>query len=98
MAAEYATRPWNHRPVFDTNVGSATDLIAAGIATQALVISNEDATNAIRLRFDGLDATATTGILLKAGQSIYFAGGEVPNGKVSAYADAAVAVSVAYIQ
>ena len=93
-----SARPWEHRPVFNTNAGSATLLIAAGVATMALVISNEDATNSIRVRFDGDDATATMGLLLPAGRSLYFAEGDVPEGKVSAYATAAVPVSVHYIQ
>lgn len=84
--------------MFNTIAGSATDLIAAGIATEALIISNEDPTNAIRLRFDGQDATATVGLLLPGGRNLYFANGEVPVGKVSAYGAIAVPVSVHYIQ
>lgn len=98
MAADKSTRPWNHRPVFNTNAGSATLMIAAGIATEALIIANEDATTAIRVRFDGSDATSTTGLLLPAGRTLYFANGEVPVGKVSAYCASAVPVSVHYIQ
>lgn len=98
MAGDYNTRPWNHRPKFNTTAGAATDLIAGGVATQALLIMNEDATNAIRVRFDGEDADDTNGVLLPAGRTLYFANGEVPSDKVSAFGANAVAVSVAYIQ
>lgn len=98
MAADHNTRPWNHVPPVNTNIGSATLLIAAGVATQALIIANEDATTAIRVRFDGSDATNTMGLLLLAGRTLYFANGEVPSGKVSAFCASAVPVSVHYIQ
>lgn len=98
MANEFATKPWNHRAVFNTTAGAATDLIAGGIATQALVIANEDATNSIRVRFDGQDATASVGLLVPAGRTLSFTNGEVPAGKVSAYGASAVPVSIHYIQ
>lgn len=91
-----SSRPWANVAIISTNNGSATLLLAAATARQSLLISNEDAANAVRIRFDGSDATSDTGILLLAGRAIYFAPGDAPLGKVSAYATAVVAISVAY--
>lgn len=93
----HSTRPWTNLPVITTNNGSATPLLAAKTAVQALLVSNEDATASLRVRFDGQDADASTGTLVPPQKALFFGPGNVPVGKISGYATAAIQVSVAYV-
>ncbi len=95
-APQSAQRAWTMPALVATNAGSATTVLAAGLAVNGLMIVNEDATNPVRLRFDGSDATSVLGLPLAAGKGVFFAQGQVPSGKISAYGASAVNLSVAY--
>lgn len=97
ISTEINTVAWTHVADQTLTATVAATLLAAGVATQELMITNNDGSNSLRLRFDNSDATSTVGISIPPGQGWYFGPGSVPAGKISGYSDGAISVSVAYV-
>lgn len=89
-------RGWTQPALVATNAASATDVLAAGVATNRLIIVNESGSDSVRIRWDGSDASSTRGLSLAPGKGLSFGSGEVPTGKISAYSTNAVNLNVSY--
>ncbi len=92
----FATAAWTQPAWVTTTAASATPVLTAGLATKALIIQNNHASETANITWNGVAASSTTGYALAAGKTITFDAPTVPENDISAYTEGAGSLSVAY--
>lgn len=94
MPSHVANSAWTIPALVATDAAAATLVLAAGTAKYQLIVVNEGG-EAVRIAFDGEDASSTHGLSLAAGEGFHWLY-DVPSGKISGYSTNTVNVFVAY--